>query len=79
VILPTQVRDEPNQFEIGIKRASIKCSIQKILITDSSKFGKVNSCFFADIADFDTIITDTGLSSEVVRSIQDRGIQLITA
>jgi DeoR family deoxyribose operon repressor len=67
-----------NQFEIGIKKASLKCSIQKILITDSSKFGKVNTCFFADLVDFDTIITDTGVSEEIVNSLQNQGIQVIT-
>jgi len=65
-----------NQFEIGIKKAAIHSSVEKILITDSSKFGKINTCFFADIKDFDTVITDSGLSESVTRSLRGQKIQV---
>jgi DeoR family deoxyribose operon repressor len=66
-----------NQFEIEIKKAALHSSIEKILIADSSKFGKVNSCFFADLQEFDTIITDTDLSTQVLRSLENRGIKVM--
>ena len=65
-----------NQFEIEIKKAAINSSMQKILITDSSKFGKVNTCFFAEIRNFDSIITDTGLAESAARSLRAQKIQL---
>jgi DeoR family transcriptional regulator, deoxyribose operon repressor len=68
-----------NQFEIEIKKAALHSSIEKILIADSSKFGKVNSYFFADLREFDTIITDTDLSKEALLLLRDQGIKVIVA
>lgn len=47
-----------NQFEVAGKRAAMQSSLQKILVIDSSKLGHVVSAHFADISDFDRIITD---------------------
>ena len=66
-----------NQFEIAIKKAAIHSSMQKILITDSSKFGRINTCFFADIKDFDTVITDAGLPDSVTRSLRGQKMQVV--
>jgi DeoR family deoxyribose operon repressor len=67
-----------NQFEIGIKKAAIHSSLEKILIADSSKFSRINTCFFAEMRDFDTIITDTGLPEPIGRSLRGKGIQVDT-
>jgi len=65
-----------NQFEIAMKSASLQSSLQKILITDSSKFGKITPCFFADLSDFDMIITDSGIPENAVKSLVQKGIQV---
>jgi len=51
-----------NPFEIAIKKAALQSSLQKILISDASKFGKITSCFFAGLEEFDTVITDSSIS-----------------
>jgi DeoR family deoxyribose operon repressor len=48
-----------NAYEVEAKRAAISSSLRKILLVDSSKFGRVRSAYFADLADFDTVVTDS--------------------
>jgi DeoR family deoxyribose operon repressor len=43
---------------------------------DSTKFGKIKISHFADLTDFDIIITDTGISKEFVNIIKNIGIKL---
>ena len=50
----------------------------RILVVDSSKFGQTKSVYFADMPDFQTVITDfTGVPEEYARTIRDLGIELI--
>jgi DeoR family transcriptional regulator, deoxyribose operon repressor len=65
-----------NTFEIAIKQAAIQSSLQKILISDSSKFGKVTSCYFAALEAFDTVITDKGVPESAVRSMRKKNIKV---
>jgi DeoR family deoxyribose operon repressor len=67
-----------NQFEIELKKTALDSSVERILLADSSKFGKVNSCFFADLEEFNTIVTDSGLSPENIHLLEGRGIKVIT-
>jgi len=63
-------------YEKETKRAIMESSDTRILLVDSSKFGKINVSHFADINDFDIIITDTGISKEFTEIINDLGIKL---
>lgn len=47
-----------NQFEYESKRSLIDYSIRRILLVDHTKFDHTASTFFADLSDFDTIVTD---------------------
>lgn len=66
----------PNQYEMETKKAIIESSISSILVADSSKIGKVHSTYFADLSDFDTFITDGGISGEYEALTQQLGITL---
>lgn len=68
-----------NTFEITMKQAALRSSLNKILISDSSKFGKITSCFFAGLDEFDTVITDRGIPASSAGWLADRSIRLITA
>jgi DeoR family transcriptional regulator, deoxyribose operon repressor len=46
------------------------------LLADSSKFGVVKNSYFADLADIDIIITDTGLSLEWREILHDLNIEV---
>lgn len=63
-------------YEKETKRAVIESSDKKILLVDSTKFGKIKISHFADLTDFDIIITDTGISKEFVNIIENIGIKL---
>jgi DeoR family transcriptional regulator, deoxyribose operon repressor len=65
-----------NTFEIAIKQAALQSSLQKILISDSSKFGKVTSCYFAALEEFDTVITDSGVPETAVRNMREKDIKV---
>jgi len=66
-------------FEADIKKAMIASAKQKILVVDSSKFGKVSITFFARLDDIDMIITDEGISEEYKEIIRSKGIELCIA
>ncbi|MDY0289539.1 MAG: DeoR/GlpR family DNA-binding transcription regulator [Sphaerochaeta sp.] len=66
-----------NIGEPGIKQAVMGSSLKKILMIDSSKFGLVRPCYFAEPDDFDTIITDTNIPEKYRTYIENLGIELI--
>ncbi len=60
-----------------LKQAVMDSSVEKILLMDSSKFGKVSTCNFADIGDFSAVITDSGISNEYAQHIRSHGARLL--
>jgi DeoR family transcriptional regulator, deoxyribose operon repressor len=66
-----------NNYEVEVKKAVIKSSEMKILLADSSKFGKTRPAFFAKISDFDVIITDSGIEESFANSIRNLGVKII--
>lgn len=65
-----------DQYIGDLKKAAISMSLEKILITDSTKFGKVDPGYFAEIDDMDRIITDDGITQEWQDLIHEKGIRL---
>jgi len=63
-------------YEKETKKAVIESSDSKILLVDSSKFGKIKISHFANLTDFDVVITDSGISKEFVEIIKNIGIEL---
>lgn len=64
-----------NQYEVLTKEAAIQSSIQKILVTDSSKFGVVKSSLFSSLEEMDIVISDDGLSDEWKEYMDEHQIQ----
>ena len=65
-----------NTYEIELKKASIRSSLARILLVDSSKFGKIQAAYFADLPEFSSVVTDTGISQEYAEHIRGMGISL---
>jgi DeoR family deoxyribose operon repressor len=65
-----------NPFEIAIKQAALQSSLQKILVSDASKFGKITSCFFASLEEFDTVITDSGVPQPSLEWMRRKSIRV---
>lgn len=68
-----------NQYEVGIKRACIDSSLQKILMVSSGKFDQICPAYFASLDQVDTVITDSGLREEWRSLLRERDIELILA
>ena len=66
-------------YEADIKREMIRSARRIILVTDSTKFGKISITHFAGLDEVDTIITDEGIPQEYRSILEDRGIELIIA
>jgi DeoR family deoxyribose operon repressor len=60
-----------------LKQAMIESSKDRILMTDSTKFGQVSTCLFGKIEEFTMVITDAGIPDEYARYIRNAGVQLI--
>lgn len=64
-------------YEVLTKRAIIESSVEKILLVDSEKFDTVKSSYFADLDDFDIIVTDKNLPQKWIDYINNHNIELI--
>jgi len=65
-----------NAYETRVKQAAIASSLTRILVADSSKFGRIQAAYFAELKDFDIIVTDSGIAPEHGEAIRDLGIRL---
>jgi DeoR family deoxyribose operon repressor len=66
-------------YEADIKREMIRSARKIVLVTDSTKFGKISITHFAGLDEIDTIITDEGIPEEYRKILAERGIELIIA
>lgn len=64
-------------YEIEVKQAMMASGSQKILLVDSSKFGDVQRCHFANLENFDTIVTDDGINDDFKQLVEEKGVELI--
>lgn len=65
-----------DQYEIATKQAALRSALTRILLLDSSKLGKIRPSLFASVTDFDTIITDSGISQEWINFLNGYGISI---
>jgi DeoR family transcriptional regulator, deoxyribose operon repressor len=63
-------------YEIPTKKAIMQSSVEKILLLDSSKFDQVKPAYFANLEDFDLIITDSSIPEEWKKEIEALKIKL---
>jgi DeoR family fructose operon transcriptional repressor len=69
----------PDTAEATVKKAAIASAQRTVLLADHTKVG--NDCFarFADVADIDTFITDTGIDSRVADDFTAAGPRVVRA
>jgi DeoR family deoxyribose operon repressor len=63
-------------YETHTKSAVIKSSLRKILMIDSSKFDIVKAAHFAELTDFDTVITDAGIPQRYQELLKELKVDL---
>lgn len=67
------------QHELSNKQNAIGIADTRILLADSSKFGKIRPCMFATIDDFDLVITDSSISEEWLELFEKKKIKYMLA
>jgi DeoR family fructose operon transcriptional repressor len=69
----------PDPTEAAIKRAMIGAARRVVLLADHTKAGNDHLIRFGDLADVDTLITDTGLNAELSSDIEAAGVRVVRA
>lgn len=66
-------------YETLTKQAALESSLTNILVVDSSKFGVVYPAYYADLTEFDTVVTDSGIDDAMAEEIKKLGVELLIA
>jgi len=67
-----------NHQEAEVKRTMMKCGKEIIVVMDSSKVGKFTFSAVSDFSTVDKLITDSGISPDDIRAIEEKGVDVIT-
>ncbi|MDI9628309.1 MAG: DeoR/GlpR family DNA-binding transcription regulator [Acidobacteriota bacterium] len=67
----------PDPAVAAVKREAVQRSRRRILIGDHAKFGMISFCRFAEVSEFETIVTDTGLSTREASRYEALGPRVI--
>lgn len=68
-----------NPWEQKTKRAIMESSLTNILLVDSAKYRVVQTSYFADLNEFDIVVSDQAVPDAYVSHIQNSGVKLIYA
>lgn len=63
----------PDPAVAAVKQTAVRVARRRVLVAAHSKFGVSSFCRFADVGDFDTIVTGTELSAEEARRYEALG------
>lgn len=61
---------------VRVKQAMAAAAARRVLLIDSSKFGKVALHMFADLTEFDVVLADDALPEETARALAAAGVNL---
>lgn len=75
---PTHGASCSNFHEVPIKQEAIHRAVQKYLVVDSSKIGKVRPAFFAGLDEFDAVVIDRDISPENRELLTNDSFRLVT-
>ncbi|WP_158812984.1 DeoR/GlpR family DNA-binding transcription regulator [Methylocapsa sp. S129] len=75
---PTRGVSCSNFHEVAVKQAAMSIALEKHLLVDASKFGQVKSAYFANVDQFDSIITSPP-TPDVMAELADLGGRLVIA
>lgn len=64
-------------YEFMYKKAAINSSSTRILLVDSSKFGKMRPCMFSNLSDFDMVITDSNIGGNWISLFEQSNLKYI--
>lgn len=68
----------PNESKILIKQQLLSIASKRVLVSDSSKYGRFGMFYACALENFDLILTDSGLAAADRRNILDSGVEIET-
>lgn len=68
---------DSNLLEVELKQAMVEIASELIAIVDSTKFNVIGFSSFAPVNRITTIITDDGVSKDLIHSFEDVGVRVI--
>ena len=69
----------PDLAEAGVKRALVAAARRTVVLTDHTKFGRVDFAQVAPLSAIDTVITDSDLAPELVDEVEAVGPRVVRA
>lgn len=66
----------PNIIEAAAKRKMIEVAKQVVVLADHTKVGRVAFAKFGDLSEVDKLIIDSGVPKDVVKDLEDRGVNV---
>ena len=69
----------PDPAVAAVKSKVVARARRRVFVGSHTKFGVASFCRFADIADFEVLVTDTGLSADKAHRLEVLGPQVIRA
>lgn len=69
----------PDPAVAAVKQTAVKVAQRRVLVAAHSKFGETSFCRFADVADFESIVTGTELPPEEAQRYEALGPSVIRA
>ncbi len=67
-----------NFHEVDVKKQVMQRSQNKFLLVDHTKFDEVRPAYFAELGDFNFILSDHQLNRKYEQLIRERGVALVT-
>ena len=64
---------------IDIQRAMLRAAEKVIFCLDNTKFGRLSLSRLCDLSAMDTVVTDTGISSSLLKQLQNAGVHVVLA
>lgn len=69
----------PDHGEAAAKRAMVRSAQRVVVLADSSKIGRETTVRFADLADVDVLVTDSGIAEKDLYAIRSHDVEVVVA
>jgi DeoR family fructose operon transcriptional repressor len=69
----------PDHAEAAVKRAIVASAHLIVVLVDSSKIGQEHTVRFADLADIDVVVTDSGIEPADLSALRARDVEVVLA
>ena len=69
----------PDPAEAAVKHAICLAAAQTVVLADHTKLDQESAMRFAEIGEFDVLISDSGLAKADCRALEDAGVEVVLA